>query len=176
MAKKLGNVRCVCRVCGNEFFRCPANIKAGRSKHCSVQCARSSKPNTHVVENGTIYLHLGDGSVCLADMEDSNVVLARRWFSVAGSRSGKLRYATANGRDNRRCNLRFVTHRENTRNLHVKKSSRFPGVRWLPKAGKWSAGAWRRNQYFHVGRFDDEEKAYAAYLNKCKSLDGAGGP
>ena len=32
------SVRCECKICGSEFFRCPSEVRRGKNKTCSKQC------------------------------------------------------------------------------------------------------------------------------------------
>jgi hypothetical protein len=66
--------------------------------------------------------------------------------------------------DNRRANMRVVTHAENTQNITVggRGYSRHRGVTWDISRGKWLAQVTVRGQHHHLGRFDDEEDAAAA--------------
>jgi hypothetical protein len=83
-----------------------------------------------------------------------------------------------NGLDNRRCNLRAVTHEENQRNQSKTKrktSSRFKGVSWHKKDKCWrvSINAYRGE---YLGSFDSEiaaAKAYDAYARSLGYLDSA---
>lgn len=70
--------------------------------------------------------------------------------------------------DNRRCNLRLVTPRENTENTRGRR--RFKGAYWNRNAGRWEAaigGGERkpdgRRKRRYIGLFDTAEEAAAAY-------------
>ena len=63
--------------------------------------------------------------------------------------------------DNRRCNLRFGTHRQNTQN-HIKRidvTSKYKGVSWDKRRDKWKANIAGKE----LGRYDDERAAASAY-------------
>jgi len=72
--------------------------------------------------------------------------------------------------DNRRENLRHVTNRQNQQNLHIKKSSKYPGVGWHKKMGKWRARTRISGKQVYLGDFTKEIDAYHAYCNAVNKL------
>jgi len=64
-----------------------------------------------------------------------------------------------------RSNLRVCTVAENQRNKHKANNclSRFKGVTYWRKTGKWKAGCRFEGQFYHLGYFDDEVEAARAY-------------
>lgn len=69
-----------------------------------------------------------------------------------------------NGLDNRRCNLRVCPPRLQMANQGSRGgSSRFKGVTWNKRRGKWCAKIQVRGQWHHLGYFDDELDAARAY-------------
>lgn len=76
-------------------------------------------------------------------------------------------HINGDGLDNRRANLRSVTHQDNMINCarHVRGSSKYRGVSWHVRQNCWVAQITvdRRNVY--LGRFANEDAAYAAYLD-----------
>lgn len=71
------------------------------------------------------------------------------------------------GLNNRRCNLRIVTSRQNHQNLHIPKSSKYPGVTWDKRASKWHAQIQVNDKRRHLGYYDDEETAARRYRIAC---------
>ena len=71
-----------------------------------------------------------------------------------------------NGLDNRRRNLRIVTVAQNNwnsrRNISTD-SSNYKGVSWSRNKCKWQAGISIDNKQKHLGYFEDEKEAAAAY-------------
>ena len=65
----------------------------------------------------------------------------------------------------RRSNLRVCTVAENQRNKRKAGNclSRFKGVTYCRKTGKWKAGCRFKGQFYHLGYFDDEVEAARAY-------------
>jgi hypothetical protein len=66
--------------------------------------------------------------------------------------------------DNRRCNLRSCTNKENTRNTRIAKnnSTGFKGIR-KTKNGRWNARITANMKEIHIGNYATMEEAAAAY-------------
>lgn len=76
--------------------------------------------------------------------------------------------------DNRRSNLRVVTHAQNMQNRKkiVSTSSRFHGVSWSEHAKKWRCVVNLDRKQIQVGYFKDEVEAataYNAYIDAIKN-------
>ena len=76
-----------------------------------------------------------------------------------------------NGLDNRRCNLREVTRRQNALNKPLESTVTLPGIRKNGK--KWGARIRIGDKRISLGSYDTKEKASNAY--RCK-LDEIGEP
>jgi len=77
-----------------------------------------------------------------------------------------------NGLNNRRCNLRVCTRRQNQANQGPRGgSSRFVGV--YRHKNKWEAGIRCRGKRYYLGLFDDEVEAAKARDRKAYELHGA---
>ena len=72
--------------------------------------------------------------------------------------------------DNRVENLQLVTNRENTSKDIKNKTSKYTGVCWYKRYGKWRIKIQINNMDIHIGYFDCELKAYLAYQNKLKEI------
>ena len=76
-----------------------------------------------------------------------------------------------NGLNNRRCNLRVCTPRQNQANRRPRGgTSRFVGVR--RSRDKWDAGLHWRGKYVYLGLFEDEVEAAKARDRKAYELHG----
>lgn len=108
------------------------------------------------------------------------------WTSIAGKTTYLHRLITnapkgmdvdhmnGNALDNRRENLRVCTRSENLLNMrrgNRGKYSQHKGVGRTP-AGKWRAYISVENKYVHLGHFDTEDEAVAAYEAKASELRG----
>jgi hypothetical protein len=87
---------------------------------------------------------------------------------ILGLTNSKIKsdHRNGNGLDNRRNNLRAATNAQNGWSFQTKKksaTSRFRGISWVPKWGKWQAMICvNRNQIF-LGYFKCETEAAKAY-------------
>lgn len=82
-------------------------------------------------------------------------------------------HINGDGLDNRRCNLRICTHRQNCQNRKPNNKSRFSkykGVSW--HQNKWIAHIGHNWHTQYLGTFDNEIDAANAYDNKAKELFG----
>jgi hypothetical protein len=78
------------------------------------------------------------------------------------------------GLDNRRCNLRLCTKRENRLNSRKTKKgcSKYKGVGWCPRRKRWTARIkWLGTQKM-LGRFEEEEDAAIVYNVAAQLLFG----
>jgi hypothetical protein len=67
--------------------------------------------------------------------------------------------------DNRKCNLRFVTHTQNCVNAGLRKHNKsgYKGVSWEPRATAWRVYIRVNGKQIHLGHFKDVEDAARAY-------------
>jgi hypothetical protein len=77
----------------------------------------------------------------------------------------KTDHINGDGLDNRRSNLRSVTHQENMINCarHKSGSSRFRGVSWHVRQNRWIAQITVDYRNIYLGVFDTEEAAHDVY-------------
>ena len=77
-----------------------------------------------------------------------------------------------NSLNNRRCNLRICTQKENLRNGRPSRrsTSRFKGVYFDKQTRKWIAKIGYNGKTIHLGSFEDEVEAAKAYDRKAYEL------
>ena len=75
--------------------------------------------------------------------------------------------------DNRKCNLRIVTNRQNGMNRHQKKTSKYPGVFWATRECRWVAQAQIDRKHICIGYFKSEDEAHEAYSNLVTPIEQA---
>ena len=84
----------------------------------------------------------------------------------------EIDHINGNGIDNRKCNLRFVTKRQNCQNRkNVNDSSKYPGVYWYKQRKKWCARIFLNGKLNHIGYFKIELEAFDAYKNAVNKLN-----
>lgn len=76
--------------------------------------------------------------------------------------------------DNRRCNLRIVTHSENMMNAKIPKdnTSGVKGIYWDKRSRKWHARINKNKKTIHLGYFNDLETAKSVRLSAENELFG----
>jgi hypothetical protein len=77
-------------------------------------------------------------------------------------------HINGNTLDNRKENLRHVTHRQNMQNRHQRKTSRFPGVSAF--RDKWRSDIRIKGKSKYLGIFKDEMEAFCAYRRAVERL------
>ena len=81
-------------------------------------------------------------------------------------------HINGNGLDNQKSNLRLVTRRGNAQNMHITKTSMYPGAYWERSRSRWMSRITVNNTCKFIGRFDSEYDAYIAYRIACISITG----
>lgn len=72
--------------------------------------------------------------------------------------------------DNRLENLQIITQRENVSKTQGKYSSKYKGVSFCNKSGKWVAMIFFNKNKKYLGSFINEYEAHLAYQNKLKEI------
>lgn len=95
------------------------------------------------------------------------ILLHRELLKLPRSRKESPLQADHKDRDhmnNRKYNLRVVTHAQNAQNhsKHKNSQSRFRGVSWHSRTKKWRATIWHKGKNHQLGVFLDEEEAAQA--------------
>lgn len=147
-----------------------------------------------------IELKLRDGDITLVDEEDFAELSKWRWYSRNGyvlrvmlsSEEGYHRgrkvsmhrvimncpngfevdHIDGNGLNNRRENLRVVTHLQNAANKrsNANTSSKYRGVNWCKKDKRWRAQIMYKYVPYHLGNFESEVDAALAYDTKAREF------
>lgn len=131
------------------------------------------------------------GDVCLIDREDLLLFAKHSWYTIQGGgrtkylvRNGNNRtisfhtqlikapksleidHINRNGLDNRKSNLRIVTHQQNIWNTPIKKhSSKYKYVYWCKIRVAWVSMVHFAGKTKNLGRFDSEVSAAVAANN-----------
>ena len=92
---------------------------------------------------------------------------------ILGKKPGFITdHIDGDGLNNCRKNLRHVTPRQNRQNLHIKKSSRYPGVHWYKARGQWYAQIRLQGKNYFLGHYANEREAFEAYRRAVKERTG----
>jgi hypothetical protein len=102
------------------------------------------------------------------------------WLYVTGRwPTAQIDHKDLDVANNRFTNLREATASESAQNrgtrprrMGQKKTSRFKGVHWAIAANKWVARVGLNGRQRHLGCFDNEEEAYAAYCAAAAKTHG----
>ncbi|HUT15049.1 MAG TPA: HNH endonuclease [Anaerolineae bacterium] len=151
------------------------------------------EPNPYRIrDDGAVEMELSCGKIALFDEADLPLVAPYRWFAhprgyvlshtsrIRGQRR-ELRmhriilnppdpllvdHMNGDPLDNRRCNLRLATKRQNARNAVKPKgatSSRYKGVWWEERRRKWRAYIKLKHKVMYLGLYAQEADAAQAY-------------
>ena len=92
------------------------------------------------------------------------------WFYVYGELPKQIDHINGDKTDNRLCNLRVVTNKQNHENRGAQNNntSGFKGVTSFKN--KWRAQITHNRKNHHIGLFDTPEKAHAAYKQKANEF------
>lgn len=76
--------------------------------------------------------------------------------------------------DNRRCNMRLVTSRQNRANSRPKRTgtSRYKGVHWHKRDRKWCVTFWAGSDKQWLGTYASEEEAARVHDRKALEVNG----
>jgi hypothetical protein len=172
--KVIGRWQCDAQVCYANGMRKIAVVKTLRNRgrrHIEVPVevvaiATIDNADYGLVSDYTWYLSAGYA----VSYDDGRRVFMHRL--IAGLRDGDLRetdHKNGNTLDNRRKNLRVVTHAENQQNrkpslTYAKRpvASVHRGVYLDPRTSKWVARCTVAGKRFFLGSFEDEDEAAAA--------------
>lgn len=86
------------------------------------------------------------------------------WKMMTGEDAAEIDHINGDRKDNRFCNLRSVTRRENTQNRSrsIRNRSGTVGVRQRSQSGKWIAQIKVRSKSIYLGEFEDINDAIDA--------------
>lgn len=109
---------------------------------------------------------------------DGESILVHRlcWFMVHGLwPDGEIDHKNHIRLDNRISNLRDVTHQQNSQNTRAVKSGKkhgatLAGANWDTYSGRWKSSICVQGKHKHLGRFDSEHEAHAAYVDAKRKL------
>lgn len=126
--------------------------------------------------NGLFAIIDDDDYEKISSMKWRSAKIGRTYYAFTGRGMGMHRiimntptgmdtdHIDGNGMNNRKENLRVVTHRENLNNRHHSKSSKFAGVHFVKgKNYPWQANIQRNGKVIYLGSFLEESDAAERY-------------
>ncbi len=88
-------------------------------------------------------------------------------------RGMEVDHIDGNGLNNQKSNLRFVTRRQNMQNAlnsRIKRTSKYPGVSYDSRRGKWKSYIKLAGKHIDLGRFKSENDAFMAYKKSVEAI------
>jgi hypothetical protein len=124
------------------------------------------------------YIRVIESSWCIsttgypkATIKQSQVLLHR--FIMNPPSNVAIDHKNNNKLDNRKCNLRFCTQKQNVHNQGKTRGvSKYKGVTWDKSRSKWKSQIACDYEHYNIGRFDKEIDAAKAYDIKAKEMFG----
>jgi hypothetical protein len=92
---------------------------------------------------------------------------------ILGDKEGLyIDHINGNGLDNRRCNLRHCSHKQNMANRYgnSNSSSKYKGVSWHKDKEMWCAYIFENNKLNHLGYFINEHEASLEYNKNAERV------
>lgn len=154
------------------------------------------------IEGDIAYIPLTRGYEAIIDAADVELVGMKNWYALPAPgtvyarrevrRDGKkiripmhrvitqpptgmeVDHIDGNGLNNRRSNLRVVTHAQNLSNRGAPKNntSGKKGVVWMKDEKRWRAQIGVNGKNMHIGCYPTIDLAHAAYVVVCRELHG----
>ena len=99
------------------------------------------------------------------------VFMHRQILALPRARTPEVDHLDRNGLNNRRGNLRVVTHAQNLQNRRAQSgTSRFRNVTWNKNHQRWHVALRLDGRNRHIGFFSDEEEANQAAIEARRQL------
>lgn len=158
-------------------------------------------PRTPIVAGDIAYIPLPGGLVAIIDAGDVSIAAQHNWavqprgrtnYAIANKarpQRGTWRlhrlimqapagvdvdHINGDGLDNRRVNLRLATRSENSCNRRaiISKKNEYKGVQYCPHVKRFRAAIKLKGKATHLGYFENEGAAFAAYCEAAKVIHG----
>jgi hypothetical protein len=113
-----------------------------------------------------------DGQLKYAMTLINGTVIYMHRFIMKPDKGMVVHHKDGNGLNNQTDNLKIITQRENMLMRKMDKTSKYPGVIWDKRAGKWKAQIWIKNRIKYLGYFNEEWRAAKAYRYAFEKVEG----
>jgi DNA-binding CsgD family transcriptional regulator len=177
----------VCNLCGLDLARChcleggyvnPNNggfVAACRRHFCCDEDGnlyRLSEPGKRVgCVHSTGYLVISLRKQEVADFGVGKLQAHRVVYALCrGVEADTTNHLDGNPLNNRIDNLENGDNRNNLQQQELHRNGRLPGCYWNKQLKRWQARLTYNDYLLHVGYYDSEEEANAAYKDLCGSL------
>jgi len=166
--------------CGENCVKNGHSLRRGHTTSCGTQNHRANK---YIIDGDTAYCVMyNTGNKVILDPEDVEKVRPYRWYEDCGyaksyGGSNRLRmsrlivdapddlfvdHINHNTLDNRRTNLRIVTHQQNNMNVTPRNGKSIAGINCNASSGKYTAYISTNGRPKYLGSFDMLEDAISA--------------
>lgn len=149
--KKIYLTRGMVALVDDEDYDRISSVKWSAQKNCNTFYAKRNTP--------------------AVDGKRQGIELMHRWI-ITPPEGMEIDHINGDGLDNRKKNLRVVTHRQNSQNRHQFKTSQYPGVYWHTKDQRWRTQIRVQGKIKYLGSFPTEDAAYCKYCEAVRALPG----
>jgi len=106
-------------------------------------------------------------------MKDKTDAVLMHRFILSSKKGEEIDHINNNGLDNRKSNLRKVSHSQNMMNQRkTHGTSKYKGVSWITEKKKWDVRLQYNKKQIRMGYFIDEIEAAKCYDNLAKAIFG----
>lgn len=149
---------------GSEFFW----VNCGSSQNPSARCKISPEDAQRVLLFKWSFTHGPDGGTYVRAIDRSTSPprqIKMHRYLLDAQDGAQVDHINGDTLDNRRSNLRLATPSQNQGNRakQAHATSKFKGVSWHKKAGKWRATISVNRKQIHLGFYTQQEHAALAY-------------
>jgi hypothetical protein len=193
-------LKITCDNCGLIFERKLCKIRIAEKHYCSKACKSEGQRAVKrfpIIKDDVVYLDVTKGNIAIFDLIDKDLaefnwqsqkgyismknkegkyiymhrVILERKLGIVLTNNDEPDHINGDRSDNRRDNLRLLTHLENCANIkkpnrnncNKKESRRYKGVSFDRAKQKWRARISHDGVTYHLGYFDTEKEAAREY-------------
>jgi hypothetical protein len=132
------------------------------------------KTKNNRIKNNTIAGNINKTTKYLTIRINHTLYLAHRlaWLYVYGNwPNNQIDHIDGNRLNNRICNIRNVTSRQNCQNYTRHRNGHLVGTAYHKINKIWAAAIWIDKKNIHLGSFDTAIEAHEAYMQKLQEIE-----